>query len=263
MSEKQPGAAAGAARDVMRVLTMNIQVGLRSSQYRHYVTEAWRHFVPTRGVRPVLDEIGEFAAGYDVVALQEADAGSLRTMQMNQVAYLAERARLPHWEAAVNRNLRPFARHCLGALSRDPMRLLQHHALPGRVPGRGALDVEIKRPGYAPLRVIVVHLALSRAARSHQLGYLGALIEDGRDALVLGDFNCEPAELSAHPALRGAGLRSLHSDATYPSWKPTRSIDHVLATGGIEVVHATALDARLSDHLPVGLEIRLRPEAAG
>ena len=253
-------AAPAAAGDVLRVLTLNIQVGLRSSGYRHYVTDAWRHLLPSRGVRAVLDEIGHLAAAYDVVALQEADAGSLRTSQLNQVAYLAERSALPHWHAAVNRDLRPFAQHCLGCLSRDPLRLLDHHALPGWLPGRGALDVEIQRPGYAPLRVIVVHLALSRAARVRQLGYLGALLEDGRDALVLGDFNCEPGELAAHPALRKNGLRALHAQATYPAWRPTRSIDHVLATAGVNVVSAAALTARLSDHLPVAITVQLRRE---
>lgn len=246
--------------DLLRVLTLNIQVGLRSSQYRHYLTQAWRHLLPSRGVRGVLDEIGSLAAGYDLVALQEADAGSLRTMQMNQVAYLAERARMPHWQAAVNRDLRPFAQHCLGAMSRDPMRLLDHHALPGLLPGRGALDVEVVRPGYRPLRMIVVHLALGRRGRHRQLGYLGALLEDGGDALVLGDFNCEPNELEAHPSLRRAGLKPVHGDATYPAWAPNRSIDHVLATEGLEVHQASALDIRVSDHLPVGLSIRLRRE---
>ena len=251
-----------AQRDVLRVLTLNIQVGLRSTQYRDYVTDAWRHVLPSRGARATLDEIGVLAAGYDVVALQEADAGSLRTSSLNQVAYLSERAGLRHWQAAVNRDLGPFAQHCLGCLSRDPQRVLRHHQLPGWLPGRGALDVEVRREGFAPLRVIVVHLALGLAARTRQLGYLGALLNDGADALVLGDLNCEPAELAAHPTLRSAGLHAVHTEATYPSWRPRKNIDHVLVTAGIDVIGAEALSARVSDHLPVAIEIRLRPEPA-
>lgn len=252
----------GSAPDLLRVLSLNIQVGLRSSRYRHYLTEAWRHLLPSQGVRGVLDEIGSLAADYDLVGIQEADAGSLRTRQLNQVAYLAERAALPHWQAAVNRDLRPFAQHCLGVMSRDPLQLLHHHALPGLLPGRGALDVEVRRPGYRPLRVVVVHLALGRRDRSRQLGYLGALLEDGDDALVLGDFNCGPQELEAHPGLRRAGLKPVHGDLTYPAWAPTRCIDHVLVTDGLDVDEVRVLDARLSDHLPVGLTVRLQPEEA-
>lgn len=247
----------------LRILSLNIQVGLRSAQYRHYVTEAWRNLLPSRGVRAVLDEIAQLANGYDLVALQEADAGSLRTSQLNQVAYLAERAGHGHWHAAVNRDLRPFAQHCLGCLARDPLTLLRHHPLPGWLPGRGALEVEVRRDGYLPLRVIVVHLALGRSVRSRQLDYLGALIADGSDAIVLGDLNCEPAELDAHPTLRAAGLQALHTQATYPSWRPVRSIDHMLATAGVDVRSVSALDVQVSDHLPLAIEVGLKPAPAG
>lgn len=258
----EPAAANRHHGDLLRVLTLNMQVGLQSRRYRHYVTEAWRHVLPSRGVRETLGQIAALAAGYDVVALQEGDAGSLRSAQLNQIAYVAEQAGHAHWQSAVNRDLRPFAQHCLGCLSREPMRRIDHHRLPGWLPGRGALDVAIERPGYAALRVIIVHLALGRVARTRQLAFLASLVADGGDALVLGDFNGEPEELAAHPGLRAAGLRVLHAQPTYPSWAPLRSIDHVLATPRVEVLSIAALAAQLSDHLPVEVQIRLRPLSA-
>ena len=247
---------------VLRLLSLNIQIGLNSSRYRHYVTQAWRHVLPSRGVREALDAIADLAAGYDLVALQEADAGSWRTAQVNQVDYLAVRAGLTNWQIAVNRDIGPFAQHCLGCLSRHPLRLVRHHALPGRLPGRGALEVEIRPVGFKPLRLIVVHLALSRRVRFGQLNYLGALVGDGEDALIAGDFNCAPEELAAHPALRRAGLRPLKLGYTFPSWRPERCIDHLLATPGIDISAGTVLKLRLSDHLPVAAEIRLQPVAS-
>jgi endonuclease/exonuclease/phosphatase family metal-dependent hydrolase len=252
-------AATATAGGVLRLLSLNIQVGLNSSQYRHYLTQAWRHVLPSRGVRATLDAIAQLAQGYDVVALQEADAGSLRTAQLNQVDYLAARAGLAHWEAAVNRDLGPFAQHCLGCLSRFPLHQRRYHALPGRLPGRGALELQIAPAGYAPLRIFVVHLALSRGARFRQLDFLGSLLEDAADAVIVGDFNCAPAELEAHPALLRRGLRAMNLGATFPSWRPQRAIDHLLVTPGIDVIRSGALDLRLSDHLPIGAEIRLKP----
>lgn len=259
---REPAAESTHDAALLRVLTLNMQVGLQSRRYRHYLTEAWRHVLPSRGVRDTLDRIAALASGYDLIALQEGDAGSLRSAQLNQIAYLAERAGHPHWQAAVNRDLRPFAQHCLGCLSREPMQRLDHHRLPGWLPGRGALDVVITRPGFARLRVIVVHLALGQMARRRQLAYLASLVADGGDALVLGDFNGEPAELGAHPGLRAAGLRVLHAEPTYPSWAPLRSIDHVLATPRVVVESIRALPAQLSDHLPVEVLIRLQPLSA-
>lgn len=249
-----PAAPAG----VLRVLSLNIQIGLETSSYRHYLTNAWKHVLPSRGMRANLDRIAELISQYDIVALQEADAGSLRTGQLNQVAYLAERAGFANWHSAVNRELAPFARHCLGALSQLPMEVIRHHRLPGRIAGRGALELEVRPLHNAPLRLIVAHLSLGRDCRTRQFSYLAELAADHPRTLVLGDFNCGPQELQGHPGLRDAQLRSLHVAPTFPSWNPTRSIDHVLATPGIEVRRAHVLAERLSDHLPVVTEISLQ-----
>jgi endonuclease/exonuclease/phosphatase family metal-dependent hydrolase len=248
-------------RDTVRLLTLNIQFGLHSSRYLHYVTQAWRHVLPTRGTRAILERIAALAAPYDVVALQEADAGSLRSARLNQVAHLAERAGFPYWHAAVTRDLRPFAQHCLGCLSRWPLRSVKYHALPGWLPGRGALEVEVQPPGCERLRIVIAHLALGRVARTRQLDFLATLIRDRTDTVVIGDLNCTTSELVAHDAVRKAGLRAAHSQHTFPSWRPSRALDHILVTPTVDVVGAAVLEERVSDHLPVATEIRLRLEA--
>lgn len=250
---------AATAADRLRVLTLNIQVGMQTAHYGHYVTGAWRHVLPSRGVRDNLDRIAELASHFDLVALQEADAGSLRTAQLNQVEYLAAKAGLQHWQLAVNRNLRPFAQHCLGFLSRHPLLDIEHHALPGRVPGRGALAATLAQPGYDPLRVVVAHLALSRASRQVQLDYLAQLVPQKRELLLLGDLNCETNELLQHSPLRDIGLQPVSGAPTFPSWKPQRRLDHVLATPGLRVAHSHVVPTPLSDHLAVAVELHLPP----
>lgn len=247
----------------LRLLSLNIQFGLRSSRYAHYVTQAWRHMLPTRGTRAMLDRIALLAAPYDLVALQEADAGSLRTARLNQVAHLAERAGFPHWHAAVTRDLAPFAQHCLGCLSRWPLRNVRYHALPGLLPGRGALEVEIQPPGREALRLVIVHLSLGRRARARQLDFVAHLIRDRTDTVVLGDLNCDTAELTAHDGIRDSGLRGVHdSQHTFPSWRPLRALDHILVTPTVDVIDAQVLEERVSDHLAIASEIRLRLEPA-
>ena len=250
------------AGGTLRMLSLNIQVGLHTSQYWHYLTHAWRHLVPTRSAQLNLERIAKLVSRYDIVALQEADAGSLRTAQLNQVAHLAERAGFAYWHAAVTRDLRPFAQHCLGCLSRWPLEKVQYHALPGWLPGRGALEIEIRPQGCEPLRLFIVHLALGRGARARQLQFISALIHDRIDTILLGDLNCEASELTAHDGLRNARLRGVHNQHTFPSWRPSRSLDHILVTPAVDVISATVLDDRLSDHLPVATEIRLRLEGS-
>lgn len=256
-AQSEPVAPVGGT---LRLLSLNIQFGLHSSRYLHYVTDAWRHFVPTRGTRAKLAGIATLAAAYDVVAVQEADAGSLRSSRLNQVKHLAELAGFPYWHAGVTRDLRPFAQHCLGCLSRWPLQNVKYHALPGWLPGRGALEVEIRPPGCEPLRLIIAHLALGRRVRTRQLNYLATLIRDRTDTIVIGDLNCNSQELSAHTGVRDAGLRAAHDQHTFPSWKPSRALDHILVTPTVEVLEATVLEERLSDHLPIATEIRLHLE---
>ena len=55
---------------------------------------------------------------YDVVALQESDAGSLRTGFTNQTEYLARQSCFPYWLDQTNRHLGHFAKHSNGLLIR-------------------------------------------------------------------------------------------------------------------------------------------------
>jgi len=242
----------------VRALTFNIQVGMHTAHYGHYLTGAWRHVLPSQGVRRNLDRIAELLMGYDCVALQEVDAGSLRTSQINQAEYLAQRAGFAHCEVAVNRNLAPLARHALAVLSRFPLHDVRHHPLPGRLPGRGALEVHLRQVGQAPLQWINTHLALGTRDRQRQLDAIAALVKPGGDCMLTGDLNCIPAELSGNTAIQHSGLRTTHHDPTHPSWKPRRSLDHILLTAGVQAETATVLDHCLSDHRPVSITLKLR-----
>lgn len=242
----------------IRALSFNIQVGMHTAHYGHYLTGFWRHVLPSRSVRRNLDRIAELLGDYDCVALQEVDAGSLRTAQLNQVEYLAARAGFEHFEIAVNRNLAPVARHALAVLSRIPLHDARHHPLPGRLPGRGALEVRLRMTGRPPLQWINTHLALGQGDRRRQLDAIAALIRPGSDCLLMGDFNCTPAELTAHPALQQCGLQLTHHAPTYPSWRPRRCLDHILVSTGLQEDDASVLDAHLSDHCPVAITLKVR-----
>lgn len=78
----------------LRVMSYNIQSGLETRRYHHYVTRGWQHLalVEPRG-QP--DRMGHMLHQYDLVGLQEVDAGSFRTGYVNQVEYLARRGAFP------------------------------------------------------------------------------------------------------------------------------------------------------------------------
>ena len=79
----------------LRLLSANIQAGASTRSYSDYVTRPWNHVLPRREKRNNLDALADLATPFDVVGLQEADPGSLRSGFLNQTHYLAERAGFP------------------------------------------------------------------------------------------------------------------------------------------------------------------------
>ncbi|TAM10766.1 MAG: hypothetical protein EPN72_09925 [Nevskiaceae bacterium] len=245
---------ATAAHPAFRLLSFNIQAGLATHRYRDYVTGAWRYVLPTRERADNVESLATLMRDYDFVALQEADAGSVRTRRRNLVEWLAAEADFPYYGFAVTRDMGPLARVCLGFLSRVPVARFSHQALPG-VRGRGMLEVDIEPESLGATTVVVTHMALGDGTRTRQLSYLATHLR-GRRAVVVGDFNERHEGLQHNAALSFAGLRPLADPPlTFPSWNPRQSLDQVLVMPGLEVVDARAVPLALSDHLP--LEARL------
>ncbi len=245
---------------VLRLLSYNIQTGIATSRYHHYLTHSWKHVLPCPGRRENLDRIAQLARGYDFVALQEADAGSLRSGYVNITEYLAHRAGFPHWYDQTNRNFGMFAQHSMGALSRMRATEISEHRLPGAIPGRGALFIRYGR-GDDSLVLLLVHLALGRRARLRQMGMIGEIVAGYRHVIVMGDLNCSSSSPELAWMIHRAGLSEPQHDLhTFPSWRPVRNIDHILVSPTLRVSSASVLNHPLSDHLPIAMEVIL-PEA--
>jgi len=250
------------SQDSLRILSYNIQTGVDTHYYRHYVTRGWKNWLPHRRQVPNLDKVAGLAGEYDIVGLQEVDSGSLRSNFMDQTAYIAQQAGFPRWHRQINRDLGPIGQHSNGLLSRYHPLAVEEHKLPGNVPGRGALLALFGQPGNE-LAVCVVHLALGHRARKRQLDYIADLIRPYPYVVVMGDMNCS----SNAPELTGL-VGSTHlseptcNAASFPSWRPMRRLDHILVSESLIVKQAKVINFPLSDHLPVYVEVAL-PDGLG
>jgi endonuclease/exonuclease/phosphatase family metal-dependent hydrolase len=246
----------------LRLLSYNIQTGIATSKFRHYVTHSWKHVLPYPERCDNLDRIARQIRDADIVGLQECDGGSLRSGFINQTEYLALAAHFPFWYDQTNRNLGHLAQHSLGLLSRLRPSAVREEKLPGRIPGRGAL---VARYGHGPqaLTVIVLHLALGRRARLEQLEFVSAQVRDSRHVVLMGDFNCGSCSPEMNWLLTRTPLREpVHGMHTFPSWRPARNIDHILVSPTIEVEHVEVLNPPVSDHLPIAMDVLLPAEVA-
>jgi len=238
----------------LKLLSYNIQAAIAVRRYREYLTGSWRHVLPHNRALDVLDAIARLARGFDIVGLQEVDAGSLRSAFVDQARYLARRAGMPWWWRHTTRRVGQVSHHANALLARLRPAAVEAHRLPGRIPGRGALCA---RFGASPtqLAVYVVHLSLGRRARQRQLAWLAERVADEGCVVVMGDLNCTLASPELGWFLARTGLRPAVTLPTFPSWSPARAIDHILVGGRVQVAEAAVLPHRLSDHRPLAVTL--------
>ena len=250
----------------LRLLSCNILAGASVQRYTDYVTRSVNAVLPGRSKLENLDSLAELLHEFDVVGLQEADAGSLRSGFLNQTRYIAEAAGMPFWSHQPNRPMARVAHSANGLLSRiEPTEVIDY-PLPGRIKGRGALFVRFGT-GTEALVVVIAHLSLGAAARMGQLGFIAELLAPYPHAVLMGDLNTEPTSPEMQRLFEKTALQMpAISTPTFPSWKPRRALDHILTSADIKLDRTWTLPRAFSDHLPLAAEIRLPlalAEAAG
>ena len=241
----------------IRLLSYNVQAGISTGRYRHYITHSWKHVLPHAQRFRNLDRVARLVKDYDIVGLQELDAGSLRSSYVNLTQYLSEKADMPFWSDQTNRRLGRFAQHSTGVLSRFHPSEIVEHRLPGRIPGRGALFIRFGNR-HDSLVVLILHMALGRRARLSQFDYISEIVNEYRNVVVMGDLNCQSQSTEMDYLINRTMMSEpIHGLCTFPSWRPQTNIDHILVTPTLQIDHVKALNFPLSDHLPVEMQITL------
>ena len=255
LQDFEPHALEATDNHTLRFLSYNIQVGMKTTKYRHYLTKGWKHVLPHESRNHTLSRIADVVADYDFVALQEIDAGSIRSGFVNQVEFIAELARFPYWYTQLNRDLGPIAQHGNGLLSRIAPEGMEDHRLPGAIPGRGAIVVRLPF-GDASVLVVMLHLSLGERSRALQLEYVKGLIDGEDHVVVMGDMNSHLSDLLFDSPLAETSLMPAETvGPTYPSWRPALALDHLLVSPTLSIDDYEVLDCRLSDHRPISVSL--------
>lgn len=240
-------------QESLKLLSFNIQAGIGTRKFSEYITGSWKHLKAARNNRRNIERIAQVIQEYDLVALQEVDGGSYRSQFNNQLVHLANSGEFPFWHQQLNRNLGNWGQFSNGLLSRLVPYSVEDYRLPG-LPGRGAFVAKYGNPEL-PLVVVGVHLALSEKRRNEQLAFLRDTLKTYPYVIIMGDFNCTHKELLCSP-ITELDLQVKPMEATYPSWSPEQSIDHILVSKGLKATQRAVLDdCLLSDHLPVETKI--------
>lgn len=238
----------------MRILSYNIQAAIASDSYLSYVSRLHRQVLPSAAKSEVLSRIGRYIADFDVACLQEVDLGGFRNGFQNQINQLLDVSPFAHYLWQHNRTVGKLSLHGNLILSKLPLREAVNTLLPARIKGRGMLAAEIDHPSGS-LIVANVHLSLGALDQAKQIRFIYNRLKPYTDVCLMGDFNCPPHARQL-ALLTDRGYTRLNSGNTYPSWRPSQTLDHIFVKGRLngrsEVSPFTA-----SDHLPVVVEIDL------
>ncbi len=242
----------------LRILSYNTHVCIRATRSSERLKNLWKHVLPSKCKMENLRAISGLLRQFDVVGLQESDAGSLRSCFKNHTKFLAHHGGFDHWAEQVNRDL-VFARHSIGFLSRYRILSISRHQLPSKIPGRGLMVVHLDVAGE-PIAFAVAHLSLGSRDRIRQALAIGDIIRDlDCRAILMGDFNCTSQSDELWAISARTGLKpAIRNMPTYPSWNPRRDIDHILVSEGISISRARTIDFPMSDHLPLAIEAVIR-----
>jgi len=222
---------------------------------RHVLTHSFRYALPHRQVLANLNLIAEQLKDFDIIALQESDSGSFRTRHIHQAQYIAYRTGMPYCHTQITRDVGRIASISLGLLCHYPCTRLLRHRLPASRHGRGLMEA-VLRINDMEIALFITHLSLKKSSRTQQMQFLIQRLNRYQSAILMGDLNCEAdasefKHLLTHTALEP----SSDNPRTFPSWRPQRQLDHILATGDLAVKHLRTIPFICSDHLPVIAEI--------
>jgi endonuclease/exonuclease/phosphatase family metal-dependent hydrolase len=239
----------------LRLLSCNILAGASVQRYSEYVTRSLSAVLPGRSKIDNLDRLAALLPEFDVIGLQEADAGSLRSGFLNQTRYLAEAAGMPYWSHQPNRPVAKLSHTANGLISRIEPSAVLDYPLPGH--GRGALLVRFGDDADA-LAVVIAHLSLRAPTRARQLGFIAEILQDHPHAVLMGDLNTDLDSVEMRQLFARTRLQPPTQPApTFPSWKPKRALDHILASRSVALEKVWTLPQAFSDHLALAAEIRL------
>ena len=234
----------------MRFVLYNIRYGTGGKKYRF----PWSGYL--NKTHQNLDHIIHFLDDLDpdIIGLVEVDAGSFRSENGNQAEVIAQA--LGHYHVyeskyaqdSMARNLPVINKQGNAFLARDTIKNQRFHFFDKGVK-RLVIELELEK-----LTIFLVHLALGKRVRHHQLANLSTLVEKvDRPYIVAGDFNVLWGEHEIELFLSQTNLISANVDShpSFPSWSPRRHLDFILHSQEIKIERFWMPPVIYSDHLPL------------
>ena len=193
----------------------------------------------------------------DIVGLQEADAGRVPSLSVEEVLWLSRRLNMysaygPSWGDTYG----------VAVLSKYPIAGQKRYLLSSAKQQRACLETTIDL-GQQTMTFFSVHLGLNPQERERQLDeLLGYTALAPAPKALVGDFNSNPDSHEIERVLEeldwAFGVAGTGTGYTSPADDPQETIDYVFVSPEIQVISAEVISSLASDHLPVLALVQLQ-----
>lgn len=240
------------------ILSWNMQAAMGTRKLSDYASKFHENLFPAQKESRLLSVVANLK-DFDLIGLQECDQGSWRSGGINQGEFLANKAGFTQAVFHTSRKVSNVSGSGLSLLSKHPIIWSQGHVLPSRFPGRGALEAKVKTP-TGVICVLVVHFSLGKKDQLLQMKWVQEWTKSlSGPYVVMGDFNTSPDWIHFKNFVSSIENLNIFPES-FPSWKPKRSIDHMLVNG-LDATITKTFDPGISDHLGLMRQVWL-PSAA-
>lgn len=242
-----------------RILSYNVGFccGLNGS-LRHYVLHGHRHVLrrPKKVHAKVVSALQTLIQTEhpDLCCFTEVDHTMMSRVH-NGLTSMYEQAHSgsKYGAKSVFRKLPAFRKRRDGFLAREQADFTMHYLHSGMK----KLLYEIQLSD--DLFVFMGHFALRQKIRRKQFTELTRLLQNKKKIILCGDFNVFKGFGELRELMERYDLKIVNSayQATFPTCKPRKCVDLFLCSRDIDVRNIQVLrDTRVSDHLPVLMEVR-------
>lgn len=242
----------------MKILLYNMGYGTGlNGSFWQYCFKSWRYlWTPKKVIRKIMGLIKKERA--QLVCLLETDAGSIRNRFVSQVQLMARTLGFPFYKSLCKYDplswwgRLPIFRKLSTTIFSEKKGIFVPHYLKT---GMKRLVQEYISDGMS---VFIIHLDLfSKKTRQKQLKELSIILKKcRRPYVVCGDFNITKGLPELQKFLNENHLKVAKTRATFPSAKPQKNLDLFLLSKGIQLKKADVVQTKLSDHLPVWVEVK-------
>jgi len=204
----------------------------------------------------------------DILTLIEVDTGSLRSRGRDEVKYLEKKMGMSSFVEKVKYPLHGWLKlfHHVPVLNKQANAIISKFKLIDtkyHVFHEGTKRMIIETTVKCPKKVtlLAAHLALGGKTRAKQIKELTQIVNSIKNEVILmGDFNTFHGVAELKGLLKKTHLQDMVKlnkksiPLTEPAWHPSKRLDYILTSSGINVEKYSILDFHFSDHLPVMIE---------